>query len=209
MWRLPTASSPSAVALLCRLMAAIIIGMKIFLKTLKGEKTEFEVQPEDTVGTLKQKMKDAQGHDPQLQKLIAFGKIMEDSKSLTDYNLKENDQIVLMVSKPKPQSRPLEPPPFLAAQRQREPVQRTFRQAPPQLQGPEFEQAVQMIMELGMPRDQVEAALRTARGNPNLAMELLMRGGPITRGPGAVPQTASPEAAPAGNLAAQAGNGPF
>jgi UV excision repair protein RAD23 len=96
-------------------MAAIIIGMKFFLKTLKGEKTEFEVQPEDTVGTLKQKVKDAQGHDPQLQKLIAFGKIMEDLKSLTDYNLKENDQIVLMVSKPKPQSRPLEPPPFLAA----------------------------------------------------------------------------------------------
>jgi hypothetical protein len=41
-----------------------------------------------------------------------------------------------------------------------------------------------MIMELGMPQDQVEAALRTARGNPNLAMELLMRGGSMIRGQG-------------------------
>jgi len=187
--------------------------MKIFLKTLKGEKTEFEVEPADTVAILKQKVKDAQGHEPELQKLIAFGKIMEEAKPLSDYNLKENDQIVLMVTKPKPQPRQIEPPALSAAQRPSEPAQRAPAQAPP-LQGPEFDQVVQRIMELGLPRDQVEAALRTARGNPDLALELLMGGvmpSALRRGPLA----GSPEAAPAGNPAnlanpaGQAGDGPF
>ena len=34
-------------------------------------------------------------------------------------------------------------------------------------------------MELGFPRDQTEAALRTARGNPDLAIEVLMGGGAV------------------------------
>lgn len=158
-------------------MAAVKIEMKIFIKTLKGEKTEFEVQPEDTVSAVKQLVKQAQGHDPDLQKLIAFGKIMEDAKPLSDYNVKENDQIVLMVAKPKPQPRQPEAPPQPATQSLTDPQRPPAQTAPP-LQGPEFEQVVQRLMELGMPRDQVEAALRTARGNPDLAMEFLMGGVP-------------------------------
>ena len=154
--------------------------MKIFIKTLKGEKTEYEVQPEDTVSALKQKVKDAQGHDPELQKLIAFGKIMEDAKPLADYNIKESDQIVLMVSKPKPPPRQPEPSPQPAAQPSSAAQRPSPAQAAPQLTGPEFEQTVQRIMELGMPRDQVEAALRAARGNPDLAIEVLMGGVPAS-----------------------------
>jgi UV excision repair protein RAD23 len=155
--------------------------MKIFIKTLKGEKTEYEVQPEDTVSALKQKVKDAQGHDPELQKLIAFGKIMEDAKPLADYNIKESDQIVLMVSKPKPPPRQPEPSPQSGAAQPPSDAQRPPpAQAAPQLTGPEFEQTVQRIMELGMPRDQVEAALRAARGNPDLAIEVLMGGVPAS-----------------------------
>jgi len=173
--------------------------MKIFIKTLKGEKTEFEVQAEDTVSALKQLVKQAQGHDPDQQKLIAFGKIMEDVKPLSDYNVKENDQIVLMVAKPKPQPRQPEAPPQPAAQPLPD-SQRPPPQAAPQLQGPEFEQVVQRIMELGMPRDQVEAALRAARGNPRLALELLMGGVPagLMGGPRRAAQAGSP-AAPGGD----------
>ena len=156
--------------------------MKIFLKTLKGDKIEFEVQPEDTVLSLKQRVKEVQGHDVELQKLIATGRIMEDAKLLSEYSLKEGDNIVIMVAKPKPQPRaPVEPvsnPPPASVPA---PVAGTQVAASPApaTTGPEFEAAVQRVMELGFPRDQVEAALRATRNNPDLAIDYLMGSVPM------------------------------
>ena len=191
-------------------MAAIIVGMKIFIKTLKGEKTEFEVQPEDTVASLKQRVKDSQGHEPELQKLIAFGKIMEDTKALAEYNLKENDQIVLMVTKPKPQPRQPDPVPVQSPpSHSSDPPQRVAPPAPP-LQGPEFEQAVQRVMELGFPRDQVESALRMAHGNPDLAIQVLMGEGMPMMAARAGQQAGRRAGSPAATApAGQAGESPF
>lgn len=146
--------------------------MKIFLKTLKGDKVEFEVQPQDTVLSLKQQVLQAQGHEVELQKLIAAGRIMEDPRLISEYSVKEGDSIVIMVAKPKPPPRaaqepPAEVPQVAAAQ---PPA------APAALGGAEFEGAVQRVMELGFPRDQTEAALRAAHGNPDRAIDYLMGG---------------------------------
>lgn len=140
--------------------------MKIFLKSLKGDKAEFEVQPEDTVLSLKQQVKEAQGHEVEQQKLIFAGWIMEDAKQLVEYGLKEGDNLVV---KPAPRAAPAQesqPAQIPAAQPAAGPVAPA---APAQLSPADFEAAVQRVMELGFPRDQTEAALRTARGNPDLA----------------------------------------
>jgi len=155
--------------------------MKIFLKSLKGDKAEFEVQPEDTVLSLKQQVKEAQGHEVEQQKLIFAGRIMEDAKQLVEYGLKEGDNLVVMISKPKPAPRAApaqesQPAQIPAAQPAAGPVAPA---APAQLSPTDFEAAVQRVMELGFPRDQTEAALRTARGNPDLAIEVLMGGGAV------------------------------
>ena len=83
--------------------------MKLFLKSLKGDKQEIEADLQDTVLSLKERIKEMQGHDPSLQKLISAGQIMDDGRKLCDYSIKENDSLVLMVSKPKPQARPAAP----------------------------------------------------------------------------------------------------
>jgi UV excision repair protein RAD23 len=145
--------------------------MKIFLKSLKGDKAEFEVQPEDTVLSLKQQVKEAQGHEMEQQKLIFAGRIMEDAKQLAEYAIKEGDNLVVMISKPKPAPR---------AVPEAQPVQAPAAQVPAvpaQPSAADFEAAVQRVMELGFPRDQTEAAIRAARGNPDLAIEVLMGGG--------------------------------
>ena len=173
--------------------------MKIFLKSLKGDKAEFEVQPEDTVLSLKQKVKEAQGHEVEQQKLIFAGRIMEDAKQLAEYALKEGDNLVVMISKPKPA--PRAPAPEV------QPVQVPAAEmpaaqapaAPAQLSAADFEVAVQRVMELGFPRDQTEAALRAARGNPDVAIEVLM---------GGLPQEGEADM-PEGDEPMEAGDNPF
>jgi len=57
--------------------------MKITLKTLKGQQLPLDVEPDMTVEVLKQKIQDTHGHAAETQKLIAYGKVMDDdTKSL-------------------------------------------------------------------------------------------------------------------------------
>ena len=172
--------------------------MKIFLKSLKGDKAEFEVQPEDTVLSLKQQVQQVQGHEVEQQKLIFAGRIMEDAKQLAEYGLKEGDNLVVMISKPKPAPRA----PAQEAQPVQVPAELPAGQvaaAPTQPSAADFEVAVQRVMELGFPRDQTEAALRAARGNPDVAIEVLM---------GGLPQEGEVEL-PEGEEPLEAGENPF
>ncbi len=80
--------------------------MKIIIKTLA--KTEFPIECEetDTVLSVKQKIEETKANTDQempaaSQKLIALGKIMEDGKALSEYNIKDGGFLVVMVTKPK------------------------------------------------------------------------------------------------------------
>lgn len=74
--------------------------MKISIKTLQGKFTEIEVSETDTVAVLKEKIQKELSVDPTNQKLIYYGKIMDDdNKTLADYKIKEKDFIVLMITK--------------------------------------------------------------------------------------------------------------
>ncbi|CAE6431570.1 unnamed protein product [Rhizoctonia solani] len=75
--------------------------MKITFKTLQQKQFQIEAEPTDTVLQLKQKVKDAQGHPTEQQKLIYSGKILSDDKTVDSLGIKEKDFLVVMVSKPK------------------------------------------------------------------------------------------------------------
>ncbi|KEP53408.1 UV excision repair protein RAD23 [Rhizoctonia solani 123E] len=75
--------------------------MKITFKTLQQKQFQVDAEPTDTVLDLKQKVKDAQGHQVEHQKLIYSGKILSDDKTVESLGIKEKDFLVVMVSKPK------------------------------------------------------------------------------------------------------------
>ncbi|KAF8325218.1 uncharacterized protein EI90DRAFT_3000080 [Cantharellus anzutake] len=76
--------------------------MKLTFKTVQQQTFTLEAEPSDTVGDLKQKINELQGHPVTSQKIIYSGKILPDSKTVESCNFKEKDFLVLMVSKPKP-----------------------------------------------------------------------------------------------------------
>ena len=73
--------------------------MKINVKTVKGETISFEVEPTTRIEELKAKVKERLNVDPINQKLIFKGKHLEDSKSLSELNVKDEDCFILMVLK--------------------------------------------------------------------------------------------------------------
>ena len=79
--------------------------MKVEIKNLTGDKLDLEVEPSYLVSELKEEVGKLQGHDPSILKLVHQGRIMEDSKSLENYDIAEGARIVVMVSKPKPEAR--------------------------------------------------------------------------------------------------------
>jgi len=84
--------------------------MQITIKTLQNSVFKIESELDVDVANLKKKIEE-QNKDQypvDRQKLIYQGKILEDEKQLSDYNLTEKGFIVLMIVKPKP--KPAEAP---------------------------------------------------------------------------------------------------
>eukprot|EP01136_Pigoraptor_vietnamica_P044622 Opistho-1_new@21578 len=77
--------------------------MKVTVKTLQQTSFPLEVDPSETVASVKEKIFAAKGSEYAVanQKLIYAGAILLDSNPLSQYNVKENDFIVVMVTKPK------------------------------------------------------------------------------------------------------------
>uniref|UniRef100_A0AAQ4R9U3 UV excision repair protein RAD23 n=1 Tax=Gasterosteus aculeatus aculeatus TaxID=481459 RepID=A0AAQ4R9U3_GASAC len=79
--------------------------MQITLKTLQQQTIQIEIDPEQTVKALKEKIETERGKDNfpvSGQKLIYAGKILQDDTPIKDYNIDEKNFVVVMVSKAKP-----------------------------------------------------------------------------------------------------------
>ncbi|MEQ2236040.1 UV excision repair protein RAD23 A [Ilyodon furcidens] len=86
--------------------------MQITLKTLQQQTIQIEIDPEQTVKALKEKIEAERGKDNfpvSGQKLIYAGKILQDDTPIKDYKIDEKNFVVVMVSKAKAAA-PASPP---------------------------------------------------------------------------------------------------
>ena len=83
--------------------------MKLTLKNLKQAKYNVELESEkNTIKDLKNEIEKVHGFDANVIKLQLNGKVLEDSKTLEDYQIKSDNIIIMMNTKPKPKEQNVE-----------------------------------------------------------------------------------------------------
>uniref|UniRef100_A0A8C1MMW1 UV excision repair protein RAD23 n=1 Tax=Cyprinus carpio TaxID=7962 RepID=A0A8C1MMW1_CYPCA len=162
--------------------------MQITLKTLQQQTFKIDIDAEETVKALKEKIENEKGKDnfPVAgQKLIYAGKILNDDTALKEYKIDEKNFVVVMVAKVRRYQahRRLRDDVFFSfppvCSSGSSPNANIFEEATSALvTGQSYENLVTEIMLMGYERDRVVAALRASFNNPDRAVEYLLTGIP-------------------------------
>ncbi|KXT11393.1 hypothetical protein AC579_221 [Pseudocercospora musae] len=72
--------------------------MQIKVRTLTGKEIELNIEPEDKVQNIKEKVEEKEGIPPVQQRLIFGGKQMNDDKSAAEYNLEGGATLHLVLA---------------------------------------------------------------------------------------------------------------
>jgi hypothetical protein len=71
-------------------------GMQIFIETLLGNQITIDFELSDTIHNIKARIQDKEGIPIELQRLIYKRQVLEDNKTLADYNISKEDTIYLI-----------------------------------------------------------------------------------------------------------------
>jgi ubiquitin-large subunit ribosomal protein L40e len=79
------------------ILSAPVMAMEIFVVTLVGETIQFDVEPGESIQSIKQRIRRSEGIPVEQQVLIFSGKQLENNRILKDYNIQEESALYLVL----------------------------------------------------------------------------------------------------------------